>query len=173
MSVLRFGVLSVLAGVMVLWASSASAALLSFNWSFFDSSAGVTISGTVDGLQDNATGPASQVTITDDGDLTFFTPQGTIHTATSNVWEVLAGQIVSVLFESTGFDIGSDHLLLSGTAPDTFGQLDDGLIGATRSGRPVVFSPVDDGTPDAPEPFTAGLLGLGLVGLGLMRRRAA
>jgi len=136
--------------------------------------AGVTISGTVDGLEDNATSAASQVTILNDGDLSFGSPTVAIvgfATIFSNVWEVVAGQIVAVDFDSLGFELSNDRLTFLKTQDGSNGELFDGLVLISRSG-PLVFSPIENGG-QAPEPFAAGLLGLGLAALGLMRRRAA
>jgi hypothetical protein len=104
------------------------------------------------------------VIITDDGSLTFITPQSTIGgvIAPFNSWAVAAGVITSVVYLSIGFDLPLDQLAFVGFTPSAVGTLVDGLPTPPESRVGIVeFTPV-------PEPVSFLLSGLGLVGIGFL-----
>jgi hypothetical protein len=137
------------------------AAALDFSWSFFDTATSETIEGIVLGLTDNATSAATSLLITDDGTLSFPVPQETLgSTVNANSWTLVGGVITSVDFNVAGFTF-DDTFVISGSGPfDAI--LFDELLNETRSGA-VTF---------VPEPSTAALTALGLVGLAARRRRS-
>ena len=139
---------------------------IDFNWSFVDTATGETIEGMVLGLIDNAMVPASQVSITQDGTLTFGVPQNTIggpSIVSANVWEVVNGEIISVDFDTSNFaGLAGDALSFTTSAgPVLTGTLTDGLSAEIRTGE-VVF---------IPEPGAGWLFAVGVVGVALVRRR--
>ena len=151
-------------GLVLLLASMQShAGLLSFEWRFAD------VVGTVMGLTDNTTGPASQVTITAAPGTTFILPQDTIVAGAIvpfNSWTVMSGLLTDIDFLSVGFDLPNDFLDILGGVPGAGGQLFDGVTmeltrGAVSSADPIA----------TPEPASMALIIIGLAALAISRRR--
>ena len=142
-------------------------AMLDFNFSFFDETEDVTISGMVLGLDDDAISAATEVMITADGDLSFFLPQNTVGpgTVSINAFTVSGGQIIDAQFASIGFDLAGDQLTFSAGT----GFIFDDLIGDSRSG-PLVFTPKANGV--VAEPGALALAFGGVMGLLALRRRS-
>jgi hypothetical protein len=176
--VIRITTLGLIAGLTcaIFGFSTNSAHALLFNWSFTteagsDNPGGV-VSGTIDGLVEGLNGGAGlivEVTSTPTGELV-----GVGWTFSFGPGFTVTGGLVT--FADAQYIRATDHLFFS-TDPSNnlfFPQLIDTTDGTPdwfTGVEPVVFTPVATQPVAVTEPGPIALFGLGLAGLGYLRRR--
>jgi hypothetical protein len=159
--------------------TTASAAILDFNFSFTDIGGQGTVTGEVDGLSDNSTGPASKV-ILDSFPAVLGPPflLGSIcstpcNTAASpwmvippNDFTVSNGQVTSASFDSFFFNASGPNPVIFFTG--LTGELGGPTAGNNLAGLsgPATFTAIT--TPTTPLPAALPLFATGLGALGLL-----